>query len=49
MVKVAVLKQTMNNEEKFEERITTWLSQHPKAKILNTAMGNGMLVIFYEE
>jgi hypothetical protein len=48
MVKVAVLKQIMN-EEKFEEKIAAWLSQHPKVKILNTAMGNAHLVIFYDE
>ncbi len=36
-------------EEQFEERISGWLAQHPKAKIVNTAGVNAALVIFYQE
>jgi hypothetical protein len=48
MVKVTVIKQVIP-ENKFEERINDWLTQHPKAKIQSTAGVNAQLVIFYEE
>ncbi len=48
MLKAAVMKQIQKNE-KFEEALNEWLSQHPKVKIVSTALDNFTLVIFYEE